>query len=274
MKPLVETDWLLKNIKNVKIIDASWHLPNSGRIAEEEFKKNHIEGSIFFDIEKHSKKNTTLPHMMPDAKNWQRVISSFGINNEDHIIIYDNSSVYSSCRLWFSFIYFGHNTNLVSVLNGGFKKWLKESKKVTSLKTNYKKSDYRVNENKNLIFNRENVDQNIISKKYKLVDARSKERFQGKIPEPRPGLKSGSIPGSENIPYNFCINSDDNTFKSVEDLKTIFGKLNLKENTVFTCGSGITACVLGLANSLINDTNPIIYDESWSGYGLKHDNKK
>ena len=95
------------------------------------------------------------------------------------------------------------------------------------------------------------------------------------MPEPRPGLKTGSIPNSKNLPYGECINKNDNTFKDVEELKAIFKNLNLNDKIAFTCGSGMTACVLGLANSLINDTNPIIYDESWSGYGLiNNDNKK
>tara|TARA_Y100001958_G_C21237191_1_gene563919 strand:- start:149 stop:973 length:825 start_codon:yes stop_codon:yes gene_type:complete len=274
MKPLVETDWLIKNLENVRIFDASLHLPNVKRKAQDEFNKMHIHGATFFDINKHSNKNSSLPHMMPDIDQWQKTLSNFGVKKEDHVIIYDNSNLYSSCRLWFNFIYFGHDSNLVSVLNGGLRKWLKENKKVTSSVIKFKKSSYIAKEKKNLILERQDIDKNILSKKFKLIDARSQERFLGKIPEPRKGLKSGSIPGSKNLPYRDCIDKNDNTFKKVEDLRIIFDRLNLGNNIAFTCGSGITACVLGLANSLINDTNPIVYDESWSGYGLKNDYKK
>ena len=128
MKQLVTTEWLEKNINEVKILDATWCLPNSSRNAEEEFKENHIKNSIFFDIDKNSKKNSSLPHMLPSNKEWGNIVSNLGINNSDHIIIYDNSDVFSSCRVWYTFIYFGHNTDLVSVLDGNFTKWLKENR--------------------------------------------------------------------------------------------------------------------------------------------------
>tara|TARA_B100000963_G_scaffold357271_1_gene379041 strand:+ start:52 stop:885 length:834 start_codon:yes stop_codon:yes gene_type:complete len=268
MNPLVETDWLFKNINNVRIFDATWHLPNLNRNAEKEFEAKHIQGSVFFDIDKHSNKKSNLPHMMPDKKKWEKVISDFGIKNTDHVIIYDNSDLYSSCRLWFSFIYFGHDTNLVSVLNGGLKKWLIEKKEVTTKIKKFNKSVYSAEEKEYLILKKQNIDENIKIKKFKLVDARSEERFLGKVKEPRKGLKSGSIPGSLNLPYKDCINSAENTFKNKKDLKIIFDKLDLKDKVAFTCGSGVTACVLGLVNSLINDTNPLIYDGSWSEYGI------
>ena len=101
----------------MKILDATWCLPNSGRNAEEEFKENHIKNSIFFDIDKNSRKNSSLPHMLPSNKEWGNIVSNLGINNSDHVIIYDNSDVFSSCRVWYTFIYFGHNADLVSVLD-------------------------------------------------------------------------------------------------------------------------------------------------------------
>ena len=131
MKQLVTTEWLEKNINKVKILDATWCLPNSGRNAEEEFKENHIKNSIFFDIDKNSKQNSSLPHMLPSNKEWENIVSNLGINNSDHIIIYDNSDVFSSCRVWYTFIYFGHNSDLVSVLDGNFMKWLKENRPVS-----------------------------------------------------------------------------------------------------------------------------------------------
>ena len=130
MKPLVETAWLLKNLDKVRVFDATWYLPGSNKNAQIEFDKTHIPGAKFFDIEKNSDLDNKLPHMMPKASQWKNIISNYGVKNNDHVIIYDNSELYSSCRVWFSFIYFGHNPNLVSVLNGGFKKWLIENKVV------------------------------------------------------------------------------------------------------------------------------------------------
>tara|TARA_B100000886_G_scaffold340167_2_gene308241 strand:+ start:785 stop:1594 length:810 start_codon:yes stop_codon:yes gene_type:complete len=268
MKPLVDTEWLSNNIKSVRIIDATWHLPNSKRVAIDEYKKKHIEGSVYFDIDLNSDKTSSLPHMMPKKNQWHEIISNFGIHNNDHIIIYDNSDVYSSCRLWFSFIYFGHDPNLVSVLDGGFLKWIFEKRQTVSKMKKFSKTNYLVNERRDLIVDKIIIDENIASPKFDLIDARSEERFLGKVKEPREGLKSGSIPKSINLHYKKCLNKD-NTFKNVDELKKIFSSLNLQNNLVFTCGSGITATIIGLVYSIIYDKRPVIYDGSWSEYGLK-----
>ena len=117
MNQLVSTEWLDKNLDKVKVLDASWHLPNVGRNALEEYKSNHITNSIFFDIDKNSNQKTNLPHMLPSKKEWENILSNFGINNSDHVIIYDNSDVFSSCRVWYVFLYFGHNPNLWKISN-------------------------------------------------------------------------------------------------------------------------------------------------------------
>jgi thiosulfate/3-mercaptopyruvate sulfurtransferase len=268
---LVETEWLEKNIDNVKIIDCSWHMPQTKRDGLKEYKDQHIQNAIFFDLDENSKKNIELPHMMVEIKDWEEILSKMGIKNEDKIIIYDNSDVISSCRCWFNFIYFGHDPELVHVLNGGLKKWIEENRKTTNSISNIQISKYKSFEKKELIKNKKLIDQNINEQNFKVIDARSKERFEGKIPEPRKGLRSGSIKNSFCIPFNYCLN-EDKTFKSNEDLKIIFKNCldNINEkNIVFSCGSGVTACVLALAYSLINDKyHPSIYDGSWAEYGM------
>ena len=268
---LVETDWLEKNLQKVKIIDCSWHMPQTKRNGYEEYKNQHIPNAIFFDLDNNSKKNISLPHMLVDSTAWNRIVSKMGIKNDDKIIIYDNSDVISSCRCWFNFIYFGHNPELVHVLNGGFNKWTKENRKVSKDLTSLEISDYKSSELEELVKSKETIDQNIEKKLFKVIDARSKERFEGKIPEPRKGLRSGNIKNSLCIPFNFCIN-EDKTFKNINELKNIFENClgNIKEkNIVFSCGSGVTACVLALAYSLINDNyQPCIYDGSWAEYGI------
>ena len=268
---LVETDWLEKNLINVKIIDCSWHMPQTKRNGFKEYKNQHIPNSIFFDLDDNSKKNTNLPHMLVDINQWEKILSNMGIKNDDQIVIYDNSDVISSCRCWFNLIYFGHDPNLVQVLNGGMKKWIKENKKVTTNIANIQPSNYESFEKKELVKNKKLIDQNINEQKFKVIDARSKDRFEGKVQEPRKGLKSGSIKNSFCIPFDQCLN-EDKTFKSKEDLKQIFETCleNINEkNIVFSCGSGVTACVLALAYSLINDKyQPCIYDGSWAEYGI------
>jgi thiosulfate/3-mercaptopyruvate sulfurtransferase len=266
---LVSTDWLMANLDKVKIIDCSWHMPQTKRNGFEEYKKQHIKNAIYFDLDKNSKKDTDLPHMLIDKKSWENIVSNMGIKNDDQIIVYDNSDVISSCRCWYNFIYFGHNPNLIKVLDGGLKKWVNEKKPTTNNIVNIKPSHYSANEKIELVKNKAQINENILTKEFLVIDARSKERFEGVVPEPRKGLKSGSINNSYCLPFSELINAD-HTFI---DKKKIFQKFSsikssLDKNIVFTCGSGVTAAVLALAYSLIdNKYNPVIYDGSWSEYG-------
>ena len=267
---LIETNELEKVLDKVKIIDCSWHMPQTNRNGNEEFKNQHIPNAIFFDLDKNSKKGTDLPHMLVGLNDWEEIVSNMGINNDDEIVIYDNSDVISSCRCWYNFIYYGHNPKLIKVLNGGLKKWIDEERQTSNALTKITKSNYKSKEYKNLVKNKNQIDENIIKKEFNLIDARSIERFNGNVKEPRAGLRSGNIKNSTCIPFTYLINSD-KTFKSIKEIKEIFNK-NLKDlsskNVVFSCGSGVTACVLALAYSLINDNYlPIIYDGSWSEYG-------
>ena len=266
---LVSTDWLMTNLNKVKIIDCSWHMPQTKRNGFEEYNKQHIKNAIFFDLDKNSKKDTDLPHMLIDKKSWENIVSNMGIKNDDQIIVYDNSDVISSCRCWYNFIYFGHNPNLIKVLDGGLKKWVSEKKPTTNDIVNIEPSHYSANEKIELVKNKAQINENILTKEFLVIDARSKERFEGVVPEPRKGLKSGSINNSYCLPFSELINAD-HTFI---DKKKIFQKFSsikssLDKNIVFTCGSGVTAAVLALAYSLIdNKYNPVIYDGSWSEYG-------
>ena len=277
---LVNTDWLEKNLDKVKIFDATWHMPSSKRNAKKEYEENHIQGAMFWDVDEHSDKDSPYPHMMSNSSYWTRMLRSFGVKNNDHIVVYDHSDTYSSCRLWFALKYFGHQK--VSVLNGGLKKWLKENRPLTmeinkdiGKFSNMDKLNpidkYNVNENIEWIKNKKQIDDNIKNSFFQTVDARSRERFSGKTEEPRPGLKKGCIVGSKNIPFQECIDRETNTFKPKSELINIFNKndIDISKPIVFTCGSGMTACVLGMAYSLISDKNAVIYDGSWSEYGKK-----
>ena len=275
---LVSTDWLDRNLNKVKIFDASWHMPNSKRNAKKEYEEKHIKGAIFWDVDEHSDKDSPYPHMMSNSDYWTRMLWSFAIKNEDHVVVYDHSDTYSSCRLWFALKYFGHKK--VSVLDGGMKKWLAENRstdnkinkdlgKFSNIDKLNLKNKYKVNEKIDLIKNKKQIDENLKKNQFQTVDARSRERFEGKIDEPRSGLRRGCIVGSKNLPFKDCINSDNNTFKSKEELSKIFIKNNIdiSKPIVFTCGSGMTACVLGMAYSIISGKSAVVYDGSWSEYG-------
>ena len=269
MNQLVSTEWLDVNKDNVKILDASWHLPNANRNSFEEYKSKHIINSIFFDLDKNSNKKTNLPHMLPSKNDWETIVSDLGISNLDHVVVYDNSDVFSSCRVWYTFLYFGHDPKLISVLDGGLKKWINE-RRPTSKKIIYiEKSKYVAIENTSLVLNKDEVNRNIESKKFQLIDARGEQRFLGLQPEPRKELRSGNIKGSINLPFQKLLEKD-RTFKKKDELIEIFKtkKVSFEKEMAFTCGSGVTACVLGLANSIISGKKPVIYDGSWAEYGL------
>ena len=145
---LVETDWLEKNLKSVKIIDCSWHMPKSNRDGFKEYKLQHIPYSVFFDLDKNSKKDSHLPHMLVERKDWEKIVSKMGIENNDEIIVYDNSDIISSCRCWFNFIYFGHDPKLIHILNGGFSKWIKEKRKIIQDVPQIKFTNYHASQKK------------------------------------------------------------------------------------------------------------------------------
>jgi len=266
---LVDTSWLENNINDVKIIDCSWHMPQTKRDGFEEYKEEHIPEAIFFDLDKNSKLDTDLPHMLTDLISWGKIMSKMGIENNDRIVVYDNSDVISSCRCWYNLIYYGHDPKLVHVLNGGLKKWKKEKRLTNNKKVFTKTSSYLCSENKELVKNKNQIDENIIKKDFNVIDARSRDRFEGIVAEPRKGLRSGSIKNSVCLPFFELIN-EDHTFITNDKIREKFDtlKLNHAKNMVFSCGSGVTASVLALAYSLINAKYmPTIYDGSWSEYG-------
>ena len=266
---LIDTNWLESNINKVKIIDCSWHMPQTQRNGFEEYKEEHIPNAIFFDLDKNSKLDTDLPHMLTDPKSWEQIMCKMGIENNDRIVVYDNSDVISSCRCWYNLIYYGHDQELVHVLNGGLKKWKKENKYTDNKKVITKTTKYLCKENKHLVKNKKQIDENIDTKEFNVVDARSKDRFYGKVVEPRKGLRSGSIKNSFCLPFYELID-ENHSFVSKDKIKEKFESINFDDNknVVFSCGSGVTASVLALAYSLINAKYmPTIYDGSWSEYG-------
>ena len=172
---LVDTNWLEKNIDRVKIIDCSWHMPQANRNGLEEYMNEHISNTIFFDLDKNSKIDTDLPHMLTDINSWEKIMGNMGIENKDEIVVYDNSDVISSCRCWYNIVYFGHDPKLVHVLDGGLKKWKIENKptdnNLTSIKISVLKINPLFSTNKSLLtnFNKPILSlTNIVSSKFSL----------------------------------------------------------------------------------------------------------
>ncbi len=274
MNQLIEINWLKKNLNNpqIKIIDGTWHMPATSLNANEIFKEKHIENSIFIDLEEISDPNSDLPHMMPSNNYLSKKISSLGINNNDHLIIYDMYGMFSAARIWFMFKAFDHNN--VSILNGGFPAWVKSGGKISNKINKLEPTTYKANLNKSLIVNYKEVLNNLSNNKCQIIDARSPDRFSGNSKEPRPGMKSGHIPKSKNLYFNDLIDPNTKKFVKKKEIVNLIKKLDIdiKKDIICSCGSGVTACILKFAIELINkDKNTKIYDGSWSEWGTIKD---
>ncbi|MCC3860580.1 3-mercaptopyruvate sulfurtransferase [Pseudemcibacter aquimaris] len=269
---LVSTSWLEENLcnENVRILDASWHLPNSDRNALAEFNEAHIPDALFFDIDEIADLDNSLPHMMPSNEKMSSRIRTLGIKETDHIIVYDNSDFSTAARCWFMFKNFGHDK--VSILDGGLQKWLAEERPMDKDIVAYASSHYNATKDESRIRNIDDIKANIDSGNEQVVDARAAGRFNGTAPEPRPESRSGHIPGSFNVPFNTLLN-DNGTYKSPDDLKNAFvnAGVDLEKPIVTSCGSGVTACVLLFALHQIGHTQNALYDGSWTEWGCRLD---
>ena len=274
MNQLIEIDWLKKNLNNpkIKIIDGTWHMPTSDLNAFEIFKEKHIPNSIFIGLEEISDPNSDLPHMMPNENYFSKKVSFLGINNNDHLIIYDMFGMFSAARIWFMFKAFGHNN--VSLLNGGLPAWIDSNGEISNQINKLKATSYKANLNKSLIVNYKEVMDNLSNNKYEVLDARSPDRFSGISEEPRPGMKSGHIPKSKNLYFNDLIDPDTKKFVTKEKIVNLIKKagIDINKDTVCSCGSGVTACILKFALELLDKNKNIkIYDGSWAEWGTKGD---
>ena len=267
MSEVVSTNWLFKNNdnQNLVILDCSWGMPNIEINFLNEYKKEHIKNSFFFNIEDICNKKTNLPHMLPSKKIFIKKTSQFNINKNSKIIAYANNDIIGAARVWWMFKYFGFNN--ISVLNGGLKKWKKENKPLTKRKSIKKQSTFIFKINNPWLCEAETIRLNIHNKKYLILDARSKKRFKGLEYEPRKNLKLGHIPNSKNIFWKY-LTKNNNLLLSKDKIKEIYSKFNLNnKKLVFTCGSGISACLLSLSLLHALDIKGSVYDGSWAEWG-------
>ncbi len=271
--PLVSETWLKTYVTepNVKPLDASWYLPNQDGDAEAEFHLEHIEGAVFFDIDKISDGLSSLPHMLPKPKFFSKKMVELGLSNDDIIIIYDRVGIFSSPRAWWTFRVFGHKN--VAILDGGLPNWKNAGLPLTSGRPTIKNTSYQSNFNSSLIRDVDQIISNLQENYEQVVDARSHGRFHGSEPEPRPNLRSGHIPNSVNLPYGALIDQNTNLLLSTNRLKEIFEELriDLTRPIITTCGSGISASLLALALYVCGNQNVAVYDGSWTEWGGRKD---
>ena len=267
-KNIVSTDWLEQHLEapDIRIIDSSWYFPQEKRNAEQEFLECHIPGASFFDIDKIKDNDSDLPHMLPPSAMFNSTVRKLGIGDGHKVVIYDGLGMRSAARLWWMFKVFGYSD--VVVLDGGFPKWVKENRSTTADITEKEIRHLTIYEDKSIVADRDDVLRATKLNHCSIIDARSEGRFMGTAPEPRSGLRSGSIENSINVPYETLLN-EDFTFKSKREIIDIFSKKGVVFNNyiITTCGSGVTAAVLYLALDEIGCSKISLYDGSWAEWG-------
>ncbi len=267
-KNIVSTDWLEQHLEapDVRIIDSSWYFPQEKRNAEQEFLECHIPGASFFDIDKIKDNDSDLPHMLPPSEMFNSTVRKLGIGDGHKVVIYDALGMRSAARLWWMFKVFGYSD--VVVLDGGFPKWVKENRSITADLNEKEIRHLTIYEDKSIVADRDDVLRATKLNHCSIIDARSEGRFMGTAPEPRSGLRSGSIENSINVPYETLLN-EDFTFKKKREILDIFSKKGVVFNNyiITTCGSGVTAAVLYLALDEIGCSKISLYDGSWAEWG-------
>ena len=269
MNELVSIEWLKENLhkKDLILLDSSLNKTIDGKNSK--FKDLTIPTSRYFDLKANfSDRNSPFPNTIPTKEQFEIECQKLGINNSSEIVIFDNLGIYSSPRVWWMFKVMGHDN--VSVLNGGLNEWIK--KKLPSEKRThktYKDGDFEASPNKDYVVNYSAIKRNIDQQTFTLIDARSKGRFEGTDNEPRRELKSGNIKNSINIPFKDVLSNG--RYKSKEELKKLFGSAcNYNDKLVFSCGSGLTACIVLLACEISFKKSKFVYDGSWTEWAEKN----
>lgn len=273
MNPLVTTEWLAAELgkTDIRVIDATLFLSGHARNARNEFEAAHIPGAVFFDIDEVSDTTSALPHMLPPAEKFASRMQALGLGDGSRIIVYDNSPLKSAARVWWMLTLFGAHE--VSVLDGGFAKWIAEGRATESGKPIVRHRHFTVWADKSLVRDGKQMTDNLRSKAEMVIDARSAGRFAGTEPEPRAALRGGHIPGSKSLPFDQLFN-EDGTYKSPEAIKALFAGIGVdfSQPLIGTCGSGVTSAVLAFAAAMIGHPKMAIYDGSWSEWGASATN--
>jgi thiosulfate/3-mercaptopyruvate sulfurtransferase len=271
-KTLVSTAWLAahRSDPDLRVIDASWYLPDMGRDAKAEYKAAHIPGARFFDIDEITDSRSNLPHMAPPPEKFVSRMRAMGIGDGHQVVVYDGAGLFSAARVWWTFRLMGKSD--VAVLDGGFPKWQAEGREVEDMPPVLRDRHITVSRQHGLVKDVTQVAHAAKLGEAEIIDARSAARFKGEAPEPRPGLRSGHIPGSKNVPYASLLNPD-GTMKPVADLRAVFeaAGVNLSKPAITSCGSGVTAAILSFALERMGHKNHALYDGSWAEWGMYED---
>jgi thiosulfate/3-mercaptopyruvate sulfurtransferase len=268
MDDLVSTQWLAGEIgaADLRILDSTWCLPADGRDPRAEYEAGHIEGAVFLDLDDVSDTDSPFPHMLPSEHRLASRMQSLGVRDGARIVVYDNSPLHTSARIWWMLKSFG--AHHVAILDGGLTKWRAEGRPLESGKPQIRHGHFTPWLDRRGVARKEDMLSLVGADGHEIVDARGPSRFRGEEAEPRPGLAPGHIPGSKNLPQGKLFNAD-NSWKRGDDLRAAFeaAGVDLEKPMVTTCGSGVTAAVLLFGAHLLGKEDVRLYDGSWSEWG-------
>lgn len=257
------------NAPDVVVVDASWYLPNLNRNAKEEYAAGHIPGAVFFDIDGIADHSTNLPHMLPSPQVFAAEMGKLGIGDGARIVIYDGLGLFSAPRVWWTFRTMGARD--VVILEGGAPRWKAENRPWTDEPTRRGPASFTARLDHGAVASVDDVKTYLAGDKIQIVDARPGDRFRGEAPEPRPGLKSGHMPGAKNVPAGLV--TADGGLKSPAEIEKLFSDagVDLNRPIVTSCGSGVTAAILALALESTGRSIKSLYDGSWAEWGGRDD---
>ena len=268
MESLVTTDWLERELgaDDLKVIDATLFLPGDPRDARAEYQAEHIPGAVFLDLEEVSDTSNPLPHMLPPEAKFASRMASLGLRDGQRFVVYDNSPLHSAARGWWMLRSFG--AHYVAILDGGMQKWKAEGRPLESGRPQLRHGHFSPRLDAGAVADKAVVASLVGAGSHEIVDARGSGRFTGEEAEPRPGMASGHIPGSKNLPQGRLFRPD-HTYKRGDELRAAFAAagVDLAKPMVTTCGSGVTACVLLFGAHLLGKEDVKLYDGSWSEWG-------
>lgn len=269
-KPVVSAEWLKSHLTapDVRVLDCTYFMPGSPKTGRQVYDAHHIPGARFFDIDDVADSDSSLPHMLPSPEKFSSRVRKLGLGDGHRVVCYDQNGFLGSARVWWMFRTMGHAD--VAVLDGGFDAWRNAGGAIEDLPPHFLADrHFTVRPRRDLVRDIEQMKANVTAKTTQVVDARALPRFKGEVEEPRPGLRRGHIPGSLSLPFGQLIGAD-GKFKPEAELKTIFQNagVDLAKPITNTCGSGVTAAILALGQSLAGHDGAAVYDGSWSEWGL------
>jgi thiosulfate/3-mercaptopyruvate sulfurtransferase len=268
---LVSTEWLGEHLRdrNLVVVDSTWFLPASQRDAQAEYRNGHIPGAVFFDIDAIADHSTELPHMLPGPAQFGAAVGVLGIGDGDTVVVYDSAGLYSAPRVWWTFRIFG--AKKVYILDGGLPQWKAEGRPLEQGDAKRPPRTFNADMNVSAVAMLADVRMALVDDSAQIVDARSAERFAGKAPEPRPGLRSGHMPRSFNVPYGKLIENGHLAPRPRIEAAFTEAGVDIDKPIITSCGSGVTAAILLFALEAIGREPKGLYDGSWSEWGSRPD---